>query len=317
MLKKVKEYCNSNPGFAQVIGNVIWVILATSLGSFVSIFGNKFFWILLLFLAIWAGIWFIYKDRLLRYGKITIVGLVVISSLVLVWTIWSYFWLNQNKANPPPVILNLTDWFELLFEDSFTWWNLSENSNFQWWNKDDKVTNSLGSWVTIKTSSALYQSYPIFQDLQRINRDYILLNKFYVPEGSRVSTQFMNTQKIDSDLYLGFHFQECVLNAYKWTTTKGEEYNKWYWSYLYERKPVWPPNFNKNEISPWVYYMLVSVTSGSFSCYIQKDWDQNYITVVKKGVLKYTNLGWPALSRMTEWLSSYPKILDFKLFLRK
>lgn len=298
----IKDCCNSNSWFAAVIIFLLWIPT--------YFFWNKLVWgIIFLVVFLW-WVWFFFNDHLKRLNKIVLALAMFLSLLFLGYIWYSFFFIKEPK------IMELTQWFSLKFEDKFIWWNLSENSNYKWWNKDNVIINSSSGWITLKTSSALYQQYPIFQDLRKIDRDYLLLSKFWVPEGSRVSTQFMNTQSMNSDLYLGYHFRECVLSAFKWVVPKVGEYKKGYWSYLYERGPIGPPDFNVADIVSWNYYMLVFVSGWSFSCYIQRDWDDNYVTAVKDVKLMYSNLGWPTLSRWSNG-SSYPQLLNFKLYVRK
>lgn len=317
MLKKLKnkvwDFINSTPGLsAQLIVTFIWVILTAIVWIIISILGNIVFLISFIVLTILVILWLLWKDHLLRYSKILLISFVIISIGFLLWIIGSYAWSKYSS----PAIFNLTKWFEIVFEDAFEWWNLSNNPSFIWWNKDDKMTNSEDKKVTLKSSSAAHQVYPIFQNLKNLNRDHILLTKFYLPDGARISTQFMNTQGIDSDIYLDYHLQECILSSYKWVYN-WENYSKWYWEYIYERRPVAWGSFNKTEVTPGIYYMLVSVSSNKFSCYIQKEWENDYLTVINNKELRYTNLGWPTLSRMIDGSAYLPKILDFKLYARK
>lgn len=294
---------NEGSGFISLISLFITVLTL--------VFASKVIWVIFLVIIASLGLWYFFNEHIKNNNRI-VVGSIALISIIILLGLWV-----QRYYFSDPAIFSFTQWFNLIFEDNFVWGNLSEDQNFRWWNKDDSITNSLNQWITLKTNSAISQVYPIFQDLRKINRDYILLSEFYLPEGARVSTQFMNTQGVDSNLYLWFHYQECVLNAFQWTTIKDENYNKWYGSYLYERWPIWPPDFNKKEVSSGNYFMLVSITNNIFSCYIQKEGESNYTTVTKDRTLKYSNLWGPALSRIADGISSFPKILNFKLYLRK
>ena len=301
-IKYLIHLSNENSGFIALIIAII--------GIFGFVFWNQPVWIIcLLLLAIsWVGYFFF--DHLKRLNKIIIwvLSIVSIVTLLLLWIYKIYY--------SDPKIFTLTKWFEVIFEDEFIWWNVSNNPSYPWWNKDNQMTNSEDKRVTLQSSAQLHQVYPIFQNLKNINKDHILLTKFYLPDGARISTQFMNTQGIDSDQYLGYHFQECILSSYKWIHN-WENYSKWYWEYIYERGPIAWGSFNKTEVIPGIYYMLVSVSSKKFSCYIQKEWADDYFSVINNKELKYTNLGWPALSRMIDGNTYLPKILDFKLYARK
>lgn len=300
-IEKLIKWSNKNSGFITLVGLIITVLTL--------VLWNKYIGTLFLLSLITGWIWYFFNEHLKNNNKI-IIGTVTTVSLILLAWIWVYnFFYSSSK------IFDLTKWFELKFEDKFIWWNLAENKNFPWKNKDNEITNAIDGGITLKTSAALGQKYPIFQNLKNIQRDYILASKFYLPDGARVGTQFMNTQWTDSDKYLGYHFQECVLTTFK-GDFNGDYYNKGYGDYLYERKPAgWA--FNKQEMTPWNYFMLVSVSWTSFSCYIQKEWEKNYTTVVKDKELKYFNLWWPALSQMVDGVSFAPKVLNFKLYIRK
>lgn len=291
------DWCNGNQ----------WILtFYLGIPTIISILSYLFFsWRVFLVILIISIIitTYSFKETILKHWKI--------SFSVILWFCfigWSFY----SFASRTEKILELTEGFSLVFEDTFEWGNYQvKNEGYSWKDKDGHFAQKDDN-LSLKTSAALHQIYPLFQDLKKINRDYILITKFYLPDSARVSTQFMNTMSMDSDEYRGFHFQECVISAYS-----GEGYSKWYGDYLYEYRPKDWTGWEKANIEPGNYTMLVKVSGNKFSCYFQAENEKTYTMIFNNKVLKYQNIGWPALSRNVDGSQYTPQILDFKFYLRK
>lgn len=231
--------------------------------------------------------------------------------LFLILALWITYFLKKIQE---PKIYDVANGYKLLFQDDFEWWNMYEWNNHKWIIKDNKFINWDNNSLTLKSAWLNERGYPIYQNLKYINADHILVSKFYLPEWSRIWLQFANTTSFESDEILDLHYQECRISSFAWTRNN-IDYYKWYWGYLYKR--WWEDDdYEKIDVLPWNYYMLAKISWNSISCYIQKEWEDSYKTIVNNERLEFQNLGWPVITKFVDNKNNYPELLEFRLYVK-
>lgn len=298
----LKKWSNENSGFITFI---LWVVTVLTL-----VFWNQSVWIAFLFILSSIWIWYFLKDHLKEKNKF-IIGVITVLSISLLIFLWI-----QKVFYASPKIFDLTKWFDLKFEEIFNWWNLSKNNTYLWIKKDDQFTNWSWNYLTLGSSSKLTRTYPLYQNLKSFDRDVILLSKFYLSEWAKIWIQFANTKTFDVPTILEDHFNECRIQSIEWKIL-WDTYNKWFWNCIYKRGCQSNDKFTKSEITPWNYYILAKISWTKLSCYFQKEWDKEYKTIIEDKEMEFQNLWWPVMARMIDGEQFYPRVLSFKLYLRK
>ena len=298
-----------------------WFI-PTAVSSLIIIFWSKTIWGLFLLISCAYFIFHFwehlknYWDLILKYisSKLKIQDtrkilywIIIFFILILLW-IWALviFWNSQPK------IYDLTEDYKIKFQDNFEAWNISNSDDYKWIVKDNKFINWDKDSLTLKSAWLNERGYPIYQNLKHINADHILLSKFYLPEWWRIWLQFANTTSFESNEILDLHYQECRIASFRWNINN-KEYFPWYWGYLYKR---WgkDDDYEKVDVIPWNYYILAKISWSNISCYIQKEWENFYKTIVSNEPLNFQHLGGPVITKFVDNKNNYPELLEFRLY---
>jgi len=253
----------------------------------------------LLLLLICFGLWIFLKHKWTEFNK----KIVYIVSSLSVIVIISFFMISFLTSKP--AIVSIVDWYDIILSESLEGGNFQNNFIIS----DDQFASTNSNSKTLKVSSFKERAYTIFSDLKWITGDKILLWKFKVNWPSRFGFRLMNTTAFDSNEIRNDHFNECVLSSYD-----GDKIKKWYSHFIYKRWVDNKSSFQKADINEWIYYVLLKLSEWKISCYFQKEWNENYTEIIVNQDMVFENLGWPTMTRYIDDSTSFPELLEFKLY---
>ena len=302
--------------------NLNWIIptVITVLGF---VFGNHFIWVIsliwwiiyIVYHFLWSKIIILYKNIIEKYNrtkfKIKIEKFwktkILLIFIVLILII-SFFSVKAYYYSEPK-IFKLTEWFNLEFEDKFEWWiskdfwRIDDNQFISYWN----------NWKTLKSSAYNWRWYPMYFDLIQLEWERILLAKFNLKNWWEIGIQFANNEWPHVDETLEKHYNKCFIRSYKWNFNN-LSYRKGSWYSIYKRWMKEWSLFDDYNIDSWNYYILAKISWRKISCYFQKEWEDNYIEILKNDDVIFENLWWPVLTKFIDDKRSYPEILEFKIY---
>ncbi len=317
-LLKLWELINEHNKIAMFLLWFLWLILTV----LTSIFSWKIAWIVVWILWLISFIWYffwkniknIFEEIVLKYNenlknkvekfwkaKIIIIFFILIW-IISVLSVKSFYYSE-------PKIFKLTEWFNLEFEDKFEWgaskdlWRIDDNQFISYWN----------NWKTLKSSAYNWRWYPMYFDLIQLEWERILLAKFNLKDWWEIGIQFANNKWPYIDETLEKHYNKCFIRSYKWNFNN-IDYRKGSWYSIYKRWMKDWSLFDDYNISSWNYYLLAKISWRKVSCYFQKEWEDNYIEILKNDDVIFENLWWPVLTKFIDDKRSYPEILEFKIY---
>jgi hypothetical protein len=298
----LKSWLNNNSWFVQFI----WLMI----GYLLLFLPNKIFGIALIVIILFFWLWYFFKDHIKEKNKIIIIITTIFAIITLL-----FMWINKLFFSNFK-ILKMVNWYDLKFEDTFKWWNFSSNENFIWIKKDDQFTNWIWDTITLTDSSLKARWYSIYQDLKKYSWEKILITKVYLPNWTRAWIQLVNTIKYDSNDILNNYYEECRIHSFNWKFN-WDNFKEWYWACTYKNNGCQKVDkFTNIQISPWIYYILAKISWDKLSCYFQREWEKDYKTIIENKKIDFQNLWWPMISRIRDWKDFFPKILDFKLYIK-
>jgi len=245
------------------------------------------------------------EERINNFWKVKVFSLLFF--IVFIIPIIIYF--NYDKKAK---IYDLASDYDLIFEEKFNWKNIIENNTFKWIYQDsnNEFTTSEEWYKTLKTSSYKQRWYWIFQDLRKLEWERILVWKFNLKEWWKVWIRFMNTKDLYSNEIMEKHNNECIIQFY-------DSENTWIgiWHHVTKNNFKWnESSFDYKKLTEWNYYILAKISWRQFSCYYQKEWEEQINEIIANKDIIFENLWWPVITKYIDDKKSYPEILEFQLY---